>query len=187
MPVVDWVLLGSGESNKGYICGSPYLQLVCRSLTSTHLLWLLLNDDTDNTFDNACTPKLVYGFQVLLDGTAVGRLSRNGPVNLTLDAGSALRWRSGEEAAGSYAVASAAASVTLEVIVEAVGRSNQGWRFDTKGLLSPDVQWNGATICLDIFLCLASIHLHAYMRTMLFHETVGHGLPSIQKCSNHEC
>ncbi|EIE22122.1 hypothetical protein COCSUDRAFT_1093, partial [Coccomyxa subellipsoidea C-169] len=76
----------------------------------------------------------------------VGRLSRNGPVNLTLDADSALRWRSVEEAAGSYAVASAEASVTLEVIVEAVGRSNQGWRFDTKGLSSSDVQWNGKVL-----------------------------------------
>ncbi len=33
VPAVDWVLLGSGESNKGYICGSLNMQLVCR----THL------------------------------------------------------------------------------------------------------------------------------------------------------
>ena len=33
MPTVDWVLLGSGESNKGQELGSLYLQLVCR----THL------------------------------------------------------------------------------------------------------------------------------------------------------
>ena len=30
MPTVDWVLLGSGESNKGHECGSLYLRLVCR-------------------------------------------------------------------------------------------------------------------------------------------------------------
>ena len=69
----------------------------------------------------------------MLDGVAVGRLSRNGPANLTLDATSALT------KGGSYA----AASVALEIVVEAVGRSNQGWRFDTKGLSSPDVRWNG--------------------------------------------
>jgi hypothetical protein len=33
VPVVDWVLLGSGESDKGQELGSPYLQPVCR----THL------------------------------------------------------------------------------------------------------------------------------------------------------
>ncbi len=32
-PTIDWVLLGSGESNKGKDCGSLYLQLVDR----THL------------------------------------------------------------------------------------------------------------------------------------------------------
>ncbi|CAL8467305.1 g6842 [Coccomyxa elongata] len=67
---------------------------------------------------------------VLLDGVSVGRLSRNGAANLTLDARSALGSR-------------AAASVMLEIVVEAVGRSNQGWRFDTKGLSSPNVRWNG--------------------------------------------
>lgn len=71
--------------------------------------------------------------QVLLDGVAVGRLSRNGAANLTLDARSALGSR-------------AAASVVLEIVVEAVGRSNQGWRFDTKGLSSPNVRWNGTTM-----------------------------------------
>lgn len=75
----------------------------------------------------------IFVGQVLLDGVAVGRLSRNGPANLTLDAPSALT-KSGSNAA---------ASVTLEIVVEAVGRSNQGWRFDTKGLSSPDVRWNG--------------------------------------------
>ena len=30
MPTGDWVLLGSGESNKGQDFGSLYLQLVCR-------------------------------------------------------------------------------------------------------------------------------------------------------------
>ena len=31
VPVVEWVLLGSGESNKGQEPGSLYLQLVCRT------------------------------------------------------------------------------------------------------------------------------------------------------------
>ncbi len=125
---------------------------------------------------------------MLLDGTAVGRLSRNGPVNLTLDAGSALRWRSGEEAAGSYAVASAAASMTLEVIVEAVGRSNQGWRFDTKGLSSPDVHWNGArTFCLDEFLLPGQKLSACLYAANALHEMVGHGLLPVRKCNNHEC
>ena len=31
VPTVDWVLLGFGESNQGYTCGSLQLQLVCRA------------------------------------------------------------------------------------------------------------------------------------------------------------
>lgn len=79
--------------------------------------------------------------QVLLDGHAVGRLSRNGPHNLTLDADSARLVRA--ETLG-------AAAVTLEVLVEAVGRSNQGWRFDTKGLSSPNVRWNGTFVMTSL-------------------------------------
>jgi hypothetical protein len=53
--------------------------------------------------------------QVLIDGVAVGRLDRNGPHNLTLDATAARA--AAVNAAGGFAV--------LDVIVEAVGRSNQ--------------------------------------------------------------
>jgi len=74
---------------------------------------------------------------------AVGRLSRNGPANLTLDA----------EALHGATGSSAAASATLEVVVEAVGRSNQGLRCDTKGLSSPDVRWNGEGLVSSSLLC----------------------------------
>ena len=74
--------------------------------------------------------------QVLLDGEAVGRLDRNGPHNLTLGALGARSAAQRAQRGGGSAV--------LDVVVEAVGRSNQGWRFDTKGLSSPDVLWNGA-------------------------------------------
>ena len=53
--------------------------------------------------------------QVLLDGVAVGRLDRNGPHNLTLDA----------KAARAAALQAAEGFAVLDVIVEAVGRSNQ--------------------------------------------------------------
>lgn len=64
------------------------------------------------------------------------RLSRDGPHNISLDAASAALDMSDDEDK----------SVRLDIIVEAVGRSNQGWRFDTKGLSSPNVQWNGERI-----------------------------------------
>lgn len=73
----------------------------------------------------------------------MGRLSRNGPANLTLEA----------EALLGASRSKAAASATLEVVVEAVGRSNQGWRFDTKGLSSPDVRWNGEGLDNFSHLC----------------------------------
>ena len=66
--------------------------------------------------------------QVLLDGKPLGRLDRNGPANLTIR-GSALP--------GLDQVAE------LSIVAEAVGRANEGWRFDVKGLASPLVTLDG--------------------------------------------
>ena len=91
---------------------------------------------------------------MLLDGEAVGRLDRNGPHNLTLGTlGSAQAAKRAQHGG----------SAVLDVVVEAVGRSNQGWRFDTKGLASPDVRWNGvaASPATSCFQCLAGNIWHA--------------------------
>ena len=71
--------------------------------------------------------------QVLIDGKEVDRLSRDGPRNVSLDAATPY----------SGTAAKQDEEVKLDIIVEAVFRSNEGWRFDTKGLASPHVQLNG--------------------------------------------
>jgi len=71
--------------------------------------------------------------QVLIDGKEVDRLSRDGPRNVSLDAATP----------SSGTAAKQDKEVKLDIIVEAVFRSNEGWRFDTKGLASPHVQLNG--------------------------------------------
>ena len=45
----------------------------------------------------------------------------------------------------SGAAASRDGSVRLDIIAQAVFRSNEGWHFDTKGLVSLQVHWNGAS------------------------------------------
>ena len=85
--------------------------------------------------------------QVLLDGWAAGALDRNGVRNLLLPPPAANRT--------SPSFVAAEGAVTLDVVVGAVGRSNQGFLFDTKGLTSPDVFLNGAravpfSCCLNL-------------------------------------
>jgi hypothetical protein len=74
--------------------------------------------------------------QVLVDGWAAGLLDRNGVRNLLLPPPAANRTAPGFAARDG--------AVTLDVVVAAVGRSNQGWLFDTKGLASPAVFLDGA-------------------------------------------
>ena len=75
-----------------------------------------------------------------MDGWAAGVLDRNGVRNLLLPPPAANR------TAPSFAATQGA--VTLDVVVGAVGRSNQGFLFDTKGLTSPDVFLDGARAAL---------------------------------------
>ena len=60
-------------------------------------------------------------------------MSRDGPRNVSLAAA--------PPSSGTAAIRDE--EVKLDIIVEAVFRSNEGWRFDTKGLASPHVQLNG--------------------------------------------
>ena len=66
---------------------------------------------------------------MLLGGRPLGRLDRNGPANLTVR---------------DAALPAAGAMAELSIVVEAVGRANEGWRFDVKGLASPMVTLAGA-------------------------------------------
>lgn len=89
--------------------------------------------------------------QVLMDGWAAGVLDRNGVRNLLLPPPAANRT--------SPSFVASEGAVTLDVVVGAVGRSNQGFLFDTKGLTSPDVFLNGARatlICLGV-ACLPNL------------------------------
>ena len=78
--------------------------------------------------------------QVLVDGWAAGVLDRNGVRNLLLPPPAANR------TSPSFVPSSGASDdvATLDVVVGAVGRSNQGFLFDTKGLTAPDVFLDGA-------------------------------------------
>ena len=67
--------------------------------------------------------------QVLLNGIVMGRMDRNGAANLTLD----------------LSRLPASSPLDLGIIVEAVGRANEGWRYDVKGLKSPLVTLHGET------------------------------------------
>lgn len=78
--------------------------------------------------------------QVLVDGWSAGLLDRNGVRNLLLPPLGANRTSPGFAAAAPPHDDAA----VLDVVVGAVGRSNQGWLFDTKGLTSPDVFLDGA-------------------------------------------
>lgn len=97
--------------------------------------------------------------QVLADGMLVGAFQRNGGVSIVLG-----------DAAGAVAKAAGAANVTLDIIVEGVGRTNTGLKFDVKGLTSGLVLLNSALLCL----LLASkrsrrpCHTHACWASSLF-------------------
>ncbi len=78
--------------------------------------------------------------QVLVDGWAAGVLDRNGVRNLLLPPPAANR------TSPSFVPSGGASDdvATLDAVVGAVGRSNQGFLFDTKGLTAPDVFLDGA-------------------------------------------
>ena len=89
--------------------------------------------------------------QVFIGGKQAGRLSRDGPFNVSLGAAEAYL--------GS--ATSTKGEVRLDIVVEGLFRSNEGWRFDTKGLASPHVQWNGVQFLPSGFRCsLHSGHKH---------------------------
>ena len=64
--------------------------------------------------------------QILIDGKTVGGLDRNKAVSLSLPA-----------------VASDSAHVTLDILVEGLGRDNSGSKYDFKGLVSEHVLLDG--------------------------------------------
>ena len=60
-------------------------------------------------------------------------------------------------------------SMRLDIIAEAFARSNEGWRFDTKGISCPKVKWNGD---LPLFLmfwpaCMVrdAVHFRLHLKT----------------------
>lgn len=71
--------------------------------------------------------------QVLADGVLVGAFQRNGGVSIVLG-----------DAAGAVAAAAGKNNVTLDIIVEGVGRANTGLKYDVKGLTSGLVLLNSA-------------------------------------------
>ena len=77
-------------------------------------------------------PDPCVSWQVLIGGRQAGRLSRDGPFNVSLGPAAAYLGADDKEK-----------KVRLDIIVEGLFRSNEGWRFDTKGLASPHVLWNG--------------------------------------------
>ena len=70
--------------------------------------------------------------QVIIGGRQAGRLSRDGPFNVSLGPADAYLGASDKDE-----------ELRLDIVVEGLFRSNEGWRFDTKGLASPHVLWNG--------------------------------------------
>eukprot|EP00884_Botryococcus_braunii_P002883 jgi/Botrbrau1/12596/Bobra.0169s0124.1 len=74
--------------------------------------------------------------QVLLDGKVLGSLDRNGPQTLNL---AAQQFKRARLSHGSHE----AEVVALDIVVQAIGRSNDGVFFDTKGLVSSQVTLNG--------------------------------------------
>ena len=58
----------------------------------------------------------------------------------------------------SGAAASGDGSARLDIIAQAVFRSNEGWHFDTKGLVSPQVHWNGASHLCKTFASLCTVN-----------------------------
>ena len=65
--------------------------------------------------------------------------------------------------AEAYLDASKKEETRLDIIVEGLFRSNEGWRFDIKGLASPHVLWNGMQPT-PLFLTGQSHHEHAPQR-----------------------
>ena len=69
--------------------------------------------------------------QIMVEGQRVGNLDRNGGQSVVL-----------MDAADTIARAHDGQNVTMDIIVEAVGRVNTGLDFDLKGLIDPLVLLN---------------------------------------------
>ena len=77
----------------------------------------------------------------MINGKRAARLDRNGPFNVSLN----------DALATEIMSTGKGGSMRLDIIAEAFARSNEGWRFDTKGISCPKVEWNG-----DLPICLVS-------------------------------
>jgi hypothetical protein len=75
--------------------------------------------------------------QILLDGKRLGSLDRNGPPTLQIAAVGSRPNVTSHGPHGAHVIA-------LDIIVQGIGRSNDGVVFDTKGLASTHVTLNGA-------------------------------------------
>jgi hypothetical protein len=84
--------------------------------------------------------------QILVMGQRIGSLDRNGPQSVVLT-----------ETADKIARQFDGYNITMDIIVEAVGRVNTGVDFDLKGLVDPLVLLNSKT--LDRHLNLPSLCL----------------------------
>lgn len=75
--------------------------------------------------------KTMCAVQILVEGQRVGNLDRNGGQSVVLT-----------DVADTIARAHDGRNVTMDIIVEAVGRVNTGLDFDLKGLIDPLVLLN---------------------------------------------
>lgn len=73
--------------------------------------------------------------QILVMGQHIGSLDRNGPQSVVLT-----------DVADKIARQFDGKNITLDIIVEAVGRVNTGVDFDLKGLINPLVLLNSKTL-----------------------------------------
>ena len=79
--------------------------------------------------------------QILVEGQRVGSLDRNGPQSVVLS-----------DAADKIARAHDGANVTMDILIEAVGRVNTGTEYDLKGLIDPLVLLNSEGPCSSALL-----------------------------------
>ena len=79
--------------------------------------------------------RVLLTVQILVEGQRVGNLDRNGGQSVVL-----------MDVADTIARAHDGQNVTMDIIVEAVGRVNTGLDFDLKGLIDPLVLLNSKPV-----------------------------------------
>lgn len=115
-------------------------------LFSTLLLWLPLTNALTikpSQHSQSVLNSVKVGSQVMVEGKVVASLDRNKQAKVSLPA-----------------VASTNKEfLTLEILVEGIGRDNSGSKFDLKGLMSQDVYLEGkarisstASCCTDVYV-----------------------------------